>query len=63
MIASNTLAIVSERGNNSKRDVAAMIDNRRADRIHKSRSNGQRIRQARERLYGKDSHLVRVSYK
>lgn len=32
----------------------------RADRIHKSRSDGQKRRQARERLYGKQSHLVTV---
>jgi hypothetical protein len=61
MVASNTLGIVSERGKRSRQDVQEMIDRRRADTIHKSRSNGQRVRQARERLYGKNSHLVVVT--
>lgn len=32
----------------------------RAQRIHKRRSEGQKRRHSRERLYGKDSHLVTV---
>jgi len=41
-------------------DLAAYHARMKADRIHKRRSNGQRVRQARERLYGKQSHLVTV---
>lgn len=52
----------AERGSNSRRDVRVMQDAMRSDRIRKSRSNGQRVRQARERLYGKQSHRVAVSY-
>lgn len=54
--------MAGERSKQSKAATQAMVDNRRADRIHKSRSNGQRVRQARERLYGKGSHLVTVTY-
>jgi hypothetical protein len=60
LVASNTTALVAERGKRSRDDVTAMADRIKADQIHKRRSEGQRIRQSRERLYGKMSHLVVV---
>ena len=60
MVASNTTSITAERGKRSRDDVQRMVDRIKADKIHKSRSNGQRVRQARERLYGKNSHLVTI---
>lgn len=60
LVASNTTGLIAERGKNSRDSVTAYHERLRADRIHKRRSEGQRRRQARERLYGKDSHLVTV---
>lgn len=54
--------MAGEKSKQAKRSVDAMVANRRADRIHKSRSAGQKTRQARERLYGKNSHIVTVTY-
>ena len=48
-------------GGTNQADVDAFHARVRADRIHKNRSNGQKVRQARERLYGKQSHLVTVT--
>lgn len=62
LVASNHAAIVAERGRNSRVDVTALAERLRADRIHKRRSEAQKRRHARERLYGKGSHLVTVSY-
>jgi len=61
-LASSTVMVLAERGKNSRKDVEAYQERLHADRVHKRRSNGQRIRQARERLYGKQSHLVTVRY-
>lgn len=48
-------------GTNSE-DLAAYHDRMKRDRIHRRRSDAQRIRQARERLYGKQSHIVTVRH-
>jgi len=44
----------------NQEDLSAYHARMRRDRIHRRRSEAQRIRQARERLYGKQSHLVSV---
>jgi hypothetical protein len=48
-------------GSNTQ-EVRAMHRAMHQHRVHANRSNGQRVRQARERLYGKQSHLVVISY-
>ena len=47
-------------GGTSQDDVDAYNARLRRDRIRKRRSDAQKIRHARERLYGKQSHLVTV---
>lgn len=58
-IASNQGAVFGGAG---QEDVDIYTARMRADKIHKRRSDGQKVRHARERLYGKQSHLVSVRY-
>jgi hypothetical protein len=41
-------AMFAERGKKSRDDVTALHDRIHSDLVHKSRSNGQRVRQARD---------------
>ena len=61
-MVSSMAGTTAERGKQSRQSVQALNDRMRRDKIHKRRSDGQRIRQSRERLYGKNSHLVTISY-
>jgi len=56
-LASNSSDIF---GGTSDEDLAAYHKRMRADRAHANRSRGQKVRHARERLYGKESHVVSV---
>lgn len=55
--ASNSSTVFA--GSNAE-EAKALVERMKRDRTHTNRSNGQRVRQARERLYGKNSHLVTV---
>lgn len=47
-------------GGTNQEDTDKYLARLRRDRVHQHRSAGQKRRQARERLYGKQSHLVIV---